>query len=299
MDMTLVVMAAGMGSRYGGLKQMEPVGGNGEIILEYAVRDAMRAGFNHVVFVLKAEMLADFRAVAGDRIARHVDVRYVFQKPEYLPTGFTVPEGRVKPWGTGHALLTAACAVEGAFCVVNADDFYGADAFAQVGDFLRGHPAGRGVLPCCMAGYAVENTLTENGAVSRGVCTTEAGVLTSITERTKLRRAGDAVKDDDSGAVVPLGTPVSLNLWGFPHAALDALGEAFAAFLRNMDNPLKDEFYLPAYVQTLIRGGAAEVAVLPTDARWYGVTYHSDRRTLVDAVAAMTGRGDYPSPLFD
>jgi hypothetical protein len=299
MDMTLVIMAAGMGSRYGGLKQIEPVGKNGEIIMEYAVCDAVRAGFNHVVFVLKEEMLADFRAVAGDRIARHVDVRYVFQKPEYLPAGFSVPEGRVKPWGTGHALLTAASAVEGAFCVVNADDFYGADAFAKVGAFLQSHDGDRKPLPCCMAGYAVENTLTENGTVSRGVCTADkSGTLTSIVERTKLRRDGNSVTDDDSGVSVALGTPVSLNLWGFPHAALDNLENAFAAFLKGMTNPVKDEFYLPAYVQSLIGSGAAEVSVLPTDAKWYGVTYHSDRQTLVDAVAAMTDRGDYPSPLF-
>lgn len=299
MDMTLVVMAAGMGSRYGGPKQIEPVGKRSEIILEYAVCDAMRAGFNHVVFVLKEEMLADFRAAAGDRIARHVDVRYVFQKPEYLPSGFSVPEGRVKPWGTGHALLTASSAVKGPFCVVNADDFYGRDAFAQVGKFLRTHPEGKPPLPCCMAGYAVENTLTENGAVSRGVCTADGnGKLTSIVERTKLRRSGNAVTDDDSGVTVPFGTQVSLNLWGFPHAALDGLEEAFAAFLRNLKNPVKDEFYLPAYVQSLIRSGAAEVCVLPTDAKWYGVTYHSDRQTLADAVAAMTDRGEYPVPLF-
>lgn len=299
MDMTLVIMAAGMGSRYGGLKQIEPVGKNGEIIMEYAVCDAVRAGFNHVVFVLKEEMLADFRAVAGDRIARHVDVRYVFQKTEYLPTGFSVPEGRVKPWGTGHALLTAASAVEGAFCVVNADDFYGADAFAKVGAFLKAHDTGKFPMMCCMAGYAVENTLTENGTVSRGVCTADGnGKLTFIVERTKLRRTGNSVTDDDSGAVVALGTPVSLNLWGFPYAALGDLENAFASFLGNMANPVKDEFYLPAYVQSLIGSGAAEVSVLPTDAKWYGVTYHSDRQTLVDAVAAMTDRGDYPSPLF-
>lgn len=299
MDMTLVIMAAGMGSRYGGLKQIEPVGENGEIIMEYAVCDAVRAGFNHVVFVLKEEMLADFRAVAGDRIARHVDVRYVFQKTEYLPTGFSVPRGRVKPWGTGHALLTAASAVEGAFCVVNADDFYGRDAFDKVGGFLNAYASDRRPLPCCMAGYAVENTLTENGTVSRGVCTVDAaGKLTSIVERTRLRRAGDIVRDDDTGAAVALGTPVSLNLWGFPHAALDELESAFTAFLGRMSDPEKEEFYLPAYVQSLIAGGTAEVSVLPTGAKWYGVTYHSDRQTLVDAVAAMTRRGDYPSPLF-
>jgi hypothetical protein len=300
MDMTLVIMAAGMGSRYGGLKQIEPVGKNGEIIMEYAVCDAVRAGFNHVVFVLKEEMLADFRAVAGDRIARHVDVRYVFQKPEYLPAGFSVPEGRVKPWGTGHALLTAASAVEGAFCVVNADDFYGADAFAKVGAFLQSHDGDRKPLPCCMAGYAVENTLTENGTVSRGVCTADkSGTLTSIVERTKLRRDGNSVTDDDSGVSVALGTPVSLNLWGFPLRGAGQSGKRLRGVPEgNMANPVKDEFYLPAYVQSLIGSGAAEVSVLPTDAKWYGVTYHSDRQTLVDAVAAMTDRGDYPSPLF-
>jgi hypothetical protein len=298
MEKTLVVMAAGMGSRYGGLKQIEPVGGSGEIIPEYAVYDAMQAGFRHVVFVLREEMLPDFRQVAGDRIARHLDVQYVFQKPELLPAGFSVPAGRTKPWGTGHALLTAAPAVQGAFCVVNADDFYGRDAFARVGGFLDTAPETE-IVPCCMAGYAVENTLTENGTVSRGVCTVDGrGMLTSIVERTKLHRTADVVTDDDSGAVVPLGTPVSLNLWGFPRRALDGLEDAFARFLRSMREPLKEEFYLPGYVETLLSGGRATVAVLPTRARWYGVTYRQDRQVLTAAVAAMTEAGWYPRPLF-
>jgi len=299
MEMTLVVMAAGMGSRYGGLKQIEPVGRNGEIIMEYAAYDALRAGFGRVVFVIKPEMEADFRRIAGDRIARHMDVAYAFQRLDgLLPEGFSVPEGRVKPWGTGHALLTAASEVRGSFCVVNADDFYGRDAFAQVGAFLRRSGSGR-PYACCMAGYAVENTLTDNGTVSRGICTTDAaGMLTSITERTKLRREGGAVADLDSGARVELGTPVSLNLWGFPQAVLGDLQEAFADFLRSNPDPVKGEFYLPSFVDGLIRSGRASAAVLPTDTRWYGVTYHEDRQVLVDAVGALTDRGEYPEPLF-
>lgn len=299
MDMTLVVMAAGMGSRYGGLKQIEPVGVSGEIIMEYAVYDAMLSGFNHVVFVLKEEMLPDFRKVAGDRIARHLDVSYAFQKLDFLPEGDSVPENRVKPWGTGHALLTAASAVKGPFCVVNADDFYGRDAFMQVGQFLKVRSVVSAPLPCCMAGYAVENTLTENGTVSRGICSVDRNhMLTSIVERTKLHRTGNTVTDDESGVTVPLGTPVSLNLWGFPQEVLDGLKDAFGKFLHGMKNPGKDEFYLPAYVENLLSNGQATVSVLPTDTKWYGVTYHSDRKTLVDAIASMTNEGQYPVKLF-
>lgn len=298
MELTLVVMAAGLGSRYGGLKQIDPVGKNGEIILEYALHDALQAGFRKVVFVIKEEMLADFKEIAGDRIAQLMEVSYAFQRLEDIPQGFTVPQGRVKPWGTGQALLAARGQVQGPFCVVNADDFYGRDAFMQVGNYLK-TVTNTAPWRCCMAGYAVENTLTENGTVSRGICTADSeNRLTAIVERTKLHREGDHVLDDESGAMVALGTPVSLNLWGFPQGALDELEAAFAEFLQKNVNPLKGEFYLPSFVDGLIRSGSATVQVLPTDTHWYGVTYHEDREPLVAAIAKMTAEGTYPPALF-
>ncbi len=298
MDMTLVIMAAGMGSRYGGLKQIAPVGQTGEIIMEYAIFDAMKAGFNHVVFVIKEEMLADFKEIVGDRIAKHISVDYAFQALDALPYGYSVPPGREKPWGTGHAVLCAADYIKGSFCVINADDFYGRDAYLRVGEFLKS--AGENSpLPCCMAGYQIENTLTENGTVARGVCDTdENGTLITVTEQIKLRRVGDIVVDDDSGAETQLGTPVSLNMWGFSHGVLSYLDEDFANFLDANQNFLKGEFFLPSFVTSLITRDIATVQVLPTTAQWYGVTYKEDRQGLVDAIAALTQSGEYHPNLF-
>ncbi len=298
MDMTLVIMAAGMGSRYGGLKQIAPVGKSGEIIMEYAISDAMQAGFNHVVFVIKEEMAQDFKEVVGDRVAKSISVDYAFQKLTSLPEGFSVPEGRVKPWGTGHAMLAAKPYIKGAFCVINADDFYGRDAFLRVGSYLK-TATQTAPLPGCMAGYQIENTLTDNGTVARGVCITdENGALTSVTERTKLHRVGDMVVDDESGAETPIGTPVSLNMWGFSHGVLEQLEGAFKTFLTHNDNPLKGEFFLPTFVSGLIDEKLATVQVLSTTAQWYGVTYQEDRQGLVDAIDALTQDGTYQSPLF-
>ncbi len=296
--MTLVIMAAGMGSRYGGLKQIAPVGKTGEIIMEYAIYDAIQAGFTHVVFVIKEEMMKDFQSIVGDRVSNHISVDYAFQKLNLLPQGHSVPDGRVKPWGTAHAVLSAAPHIRGDFCVINADDFYGRDAFLQVGGFLRtakNHPP----FPCCMAGYQIENTLTENGTVARGVCVTDPnGVLCSVTERTRLHRVGDLVVDDDSGSQTPIGTPVSLNLWGFTQGVLKELDSAFSAFLTENQNSITGEFYLPTFVSGLIAQHRATVQVLPTTAQWFGVTYQQDRQGLVDAIDAMTAQGEYPPNLF-
>ncbi len=296
--MTLVIMAAGMGSRYGGLKQIAPVGKTGEIIMEYAIFDAMKAGFNHVVFVIKEEMAADFKEIVGDRVAKHVSVDYAFQQLTNLPEGYSVPEGREKPWGTGHAVLSAKEFIKGPFCVINADDFYGRDAYAQVGGYLS--TAGENApLPCCMAGYQIENTLTDNGTVARGVCVTdEAGTLLSVTEQVKLHRVGDLVVDDESGSETPIGTPVSLNMWGFAHGVLEELAGDFTKFLADNQNPLKGEFFLPTFVTSLITRNLATVKVLPTTAQWYGVTYKEDRQGLVDAINSMTERGEYHPHLF-
>ncbi len=298
MDMTLVIMAAGMGSRYGGLKQIAPVGKTGEIIMEYAIYDAIQAGFNHVVFVIKEEMEGDFKEIVGDRMAKHISLDYAFQKITSLPEGHAVPEGRMKPWGTAHAVLAAAPYIKGNFCVINADDFYGRDALIQVGNFLKSADTAN-PLPCCMAGYQIENTLTENGTVARGVCVTDdSGTLLSVTEQIQLHRVGDLVIDDDSGAETALGTPVSLNMWGFAHGVLPHLAGAFETFLTENQNPLKGEFYLPSFVSALIQANQASVQVLPTTAQWYGVTYQEDRQGLVDAIDEMTQNGEYPPNLF-
>ncbi|GHV04684.1 nucleotidyltransferase [Clostridia bacterium] len=289
MKPTLVVMAAGMGSRYGGLKQMDPFGGN--LIMEYAVYDAINAGFGKVVFIIKPEMLEDFKQVAGDKIARRVPVSYVFQSLGDLPEGFTVPDGRVKPWGTGHAVSLIAGVVNEPFCVINADDFYGAEPFKSVAEFLTG-----GTDQSCMAGYRVENTLSESGGVTRGVCGVTDGKLTSVTERMKILRGTDgAIRDTDSGVDIPEGTFVSMNLFGFPQRILPRLKAQFVEFLKRGDAV---EFLLPRAIDEMIREGFTSVSVLPTSARWFGVTYREDREPLRLALEGMTKRGLYPELLF-
>lgn len=295
---TLVIMAAGMGSRYGGLKQIEPIGSNGEILLEYNVFDALKAGFTKVVFVLREELVADFKTLFGDKIAKHMEVAYAIQKIDDLPEGFTVPEGRTKPWGTAHAVYCAMNEIQDAFCVINADDFYGRDSFEKVFAFLK---EGSDAVPyrCCMAGFRVENTLTEVGSVSRGVCVTdENSMLTAITELTQIEKTLDGIIDKDTGTPIKEGTPVSMNFWGFPRAALDELDAHFAVFLTENPNPLKGEFYLPFYVDSLLKEHKATVRVLDTAAKWYGITYKQDKDALCAAVKDMRKDGIYPETLF-
>ncbi len=272
-------MAAGMGSRFGGLKQMTPLGPHGEVIIDYSVYDAVRAGFDKVVLVIKKEIEADFRAVAGRRIEALTDVEYVFQDPTDLPHGFTLPEGRVKPWGTGHAVLAARHAVTTPFAVINADDYYGAESYRLIHDCLVSDS------PECMVGFELGKTLTESGTVSRGICRVRDGYLESVTEHTAL--------DKNSG--IPLDTIVSMNLWGFSPSILASLEEGFSDFLAAMPDPLKSEYYLPAHVDRLIREKGARYRVLPTPERWYGVTYREDAETVRAAIAAMTAAGKYPS----
>ena len=295
---TLVIMAAGMGSRYGGLKQIEPIGSNGEILLEYNVYDALRAGFNKVVFVLRKELVADFKALFGDKISKKMEVAYAIQKIDMLPEGHSVPEGRTKPWGTAHAVYCAMDAIDDAFCVINADDFYGRDSFQKVFDFIQGGPE---TIPyrCCMAGFRVENTLTEIGSVSRGVCAADAnGMLTSITELTQIERTPEGIVDKETGTPIQPGTPVSMNFWGFPRAALDDLSNAFERFLNENPNPLKGEFYLPFYMDSLLKQGRATAKVLDTSAKWYGITYKEDKDALCAAVQQMREEKIYPEKLF-
>lgn len=298
----LVVMAAGMGSRYGGLKQIDPVGPTGQIILDYSVYDAYRAGFRRVVFIIKPELREAFESTIGKRASRHMQVDYVYQTFDRLPEGLTAPEGRKKPLGTGHAVYCVREVVDAPFAVINADDFYGADAYRKVFDHLSRLDGEDPVHRCCMAGYRVENTLTENGTVARGVCAVDdAGMLTSIVERTKIFRGADGViryeaDGDDPGGVIPEGTPVSMNIWGFPRGYLDELEGMLREFFDGSlkQNPEKAEIYLPNTVDELTRSGRATAQVLHTDARWFGVTYREDKPTVMEAIEKMTGEGLYP-----
>ena len=296
----LVVMAAGMGSRYGGLKQVDPVGPSGEVMLDYACFDAIRAGFGKIVFVIRPEFEEAFRA-ATEWVARRVEMACVFQELDDLPAGTTLPEGRTKPWGTGHAVLAAAGAIDGPFAVINADDFYGAEAFKVIADYLTAARDADGVADFCMVGYVLERTLTDFGYVARGVCTVDDdGFLTGIVERTKIQRFGPDVRyteDDAQWHDLAPDTPVSMNMWGFTPSMLDALAADFEAFLKdNLDDP-KAEFYLVSGVDALVTAGKARVKVLATDAQWYGVTYQDDKPRVQQAIAQLVADGLYPEDL--
>ncbi len=275
-DTSLVVMAAGMGSRFGGLKQLAPVGPDGEIILDYSVFDATRSGFSKTVFIIKKAIEKDFREVIGRRIEKLCDVEYVFQEVDNIPGGFKF-EGREKPWGTGHAILCARDKVNTPFAVINADDFYGRGAFSAIGEHLKN---GGGT---CMVGYKLMNTLTENGTVSRGVCVVEDGLLKSVTEHTAL----------DKNSQVPMDSIVSMNLWGFKSDIFDEIEKQFIDFLSNVTDTKKQEFYIPSVVDTMIKNNGEDVKVLTTDERWYGVTYKEDTESVRAAIKKMSDCGMY------
>jgi hypothetical protein len=295
----LVIMAAGMGSRYGGLKQMDPVGPNGELILDYSLFDARRAGFERAVVVIKQENEQDFRAVLGDRV--QMPLQFAYQALTDLPAGFAVPQGRVKPWGTGHAVLSARRLIDAPFCVINADDYYGAEAFRLAYDHLTKL---RDDSDYFMVGYRLRNTLSETGYVARGVCDVAAdGTLTDICERTHIISTVDGpLMSEDLTTFHRLDpeTIVSMNMWAFPRAMVDRLEEAFPVFLQKAirDNPLKAEFFLPFVVDALLRGGRVQVHVTATQERWYGVTYQEDRPLVVQALRQMVEDGRYPAPLW-
>lgn len=296
----LVIMAAGMGSRYGGLKQMDPVDDNGHIIMDFSIYDAMRAGFEKVVFIIKKENEALFKECVGDRVAQRMQVEYVLQDIHNLPEGYSVPEGREKPWGTGHAVLSCLSVVDGPFAVINADDYYGKEAFQIIYDFLTSHQDNE-KYQYTMVGYYLKNTLTENGHVARGVCTANAeGKLTGITERTRIEKHADgpAYTEDDgkTWTKLPEDTIVSMNMWGFTAGILQELNDRFACFLeRNLPkNPLKCEYFLPFVVDELLKEDKAEVTVLKSPDRWYGVTYKEDKPVVVEAIKAMKAAGLYP-----
>ena len=296
----LVVMAAGMGSRYGGLKQIDPVGNHGQLIIDYSIYDAKRAGFDTVVFVIKHEIEEAFHEAIGDRLSKFINVKYAYQQLDDLPEGYEVPDGRVKPWGTCHAVLAARHAVDGPFAVINADDYYGPSGFAAIYRFLTENTSPGS---CCMAGYRLENTVTEHGSVARGVCETDgSGALVSITERTSITRRAEGICYEEGGVFHPLpaDTVVSMNFWGFQRGFMDAAWERFPAFLERAarENPLKAEYFLPSVVEELLSEGLASVRVLTTPDRWFGVTYREDKPAVVSALAALTASGLYPGRLW-
>lgn len=293
----LVVMAAGMGSRYGGLKQIDPVGPNGQIIMHYSIYDAWKAGFRRVVFIIKEELLDAFRERIGNAAEKLMQVDYVFQSPDKLPEGCTMPEGRTKPLGTGHAIYCVRGVVNEPFAVINADDFYGAQAFQCLYDYLK-DAQDDDKYRYCMVGYRVENTLTENGTVSRGICEAdENGYLADIVERTAISRDTNGVISDPEAGEIAEGTLVSMNMWGFTPSFLDELETGLRTFMTDElpKNPAKGEYYLPFAVDHLIQNGQATAKVLQTSAQWYGVTYKEDKPVVVDALRRMTEAGLYPA----
>ena len=300
----LVIMAAGMGSRFGGLKQIEPISDKGEIILDFSLYDAFMAGFKKAIFVIKRENEEDFRKLIDNGAAKYMKVDYAFQQLNDLPDGYSVPEGREKPWGTAHAVMAARHLTDGPIAVINADDYYGPGAFQTIYDFLEGACDGE-KYSYCMVGYDIENTLTENGFVSRGVCkTSEQGFLTEITERTKIQwKDGEIVYTEDDGKTwknLPKGTTVSMNFWGFTSSMMKEMEAGFPAALDKIlaENPLKGEYFLPGVVDRLLREGKAEVKVLKSRDRWYGVTYKEDKESVVSALQSMKDKGEYPDKLW-
>ena len=302
----LVVMAAGMGSRYGGLKQLDPIDDNGHVILDYSVYDARRAGFETVVFVIKPEIEEDFRALVGSRIEKVMEVKYVFQRADDLPDGYTVPEGRAKPWGTAQAVLAARDVVDGPFAVINADDYYGPEGFEEIYNYLLHHPDTPGMYEYAMVGYLLKNTVTEHGSVARGVCTeTASGYLHSVVERTKIIQGDRCAQytEDDGQSWNDLCEDdiVSMNLWGFQRSYLQEAWAGFPAFLDKAlaENPLKAEYFLPAVVSGLLSQHKARVKVLRSNDRWYGVTYKEDKPGVMAALQELREKGLYPEKLWE
>lgn len=300
----LVIMAAGMGSRYGGLKQIDSVDEQGHIIIDFSIYDAIKAGFRKVVFIIKKEIEEDFKKVIGNSIRNLDNVEFVYQEVAKVPENFSVPEGRVKPWGTGHAILCCKDKIQGPFAVINADDFYGREAFTKIYDFLSSGEEDRESL-YTMVGYQLSNTLTEHGSVARGVCDVNGeGFLTKVTERTRIEKFPEGPKyydsENDKWVDISAGTTVSMNLWGFQAGIMEELEKEFALFLKSevSDNPLKSEFFLPTVVQHMIEAQKAQVKVLHSKDQWFGVTYKEDKEVVLREIAKLKELGVYPANLW-
>ncbi|MCD8231189.1 MAG: nucleotidyltransferase [Clostridiales bacterium] len=294
----LVIMAAGLGTRFGeGIKQLTPVGPSGEIIIDYSIHDALEAGFNKVVFIIRKDLEKDFKEVIGNRIEKLCEVAYAFQELDRLPEGFSVPEGRKKPWGTGHAILMCKGIVREPFAVINADDYYGKEAFVRIHEYLLGHADSR--YHYCMAGFALKNTLSEYGSVTRGICSVdEENLLTDIVETKNIIKCTEGAKIETTGQVLDMDTHVSMNMWGLTPEFLDVLEKGFREFLSNLTpEDLTAEYLLPTIIGGMIQNGKARVRMLETQDRWFGVTYAEDRQGVMDAFCRLIEDGVYPSPL--
>ena len=302
MNTTLIIMAAGIGSRYGGgIKQLAKMGKHGEIIMDYSVYDAKEAGFDKVVFIIRKDIEEEFKAVIGDRIRKHIDVEYVFQELSDIPEGFQVPEGRTKPWGTGQAVLSCKGLIHEPFAVINADDYYGKSAFREAYNYLTRIPD-TGKIQICMVGFVLKNTLSDNGGVTRGLCKVdEHGMLTGITETHNIEKDGDraVIREADKVKALDADTPVSMNMWGLTPAFFEILESGFERFLN--DTPaedLKAEYLLPTIIGDLLMEGKVSVKVLKSEDQWFGVTYKEDREAVMNAVRNLIENGVYPSSLY-
>ncbi|MBQ7320228.1 MAG: nucleotidyltransferase [Clostridia bacterium] len=303
MKTSLVILAAGIGSRFGGgIKQLEHMGPAGEIIMHYSIYDALAAGFDRVVFIIRKDIEQDFKEIIGNEMEKICPCEYVFQAIDDLPEGYSVPEGRTKPWGTAQALLACRGVVNEPFIVINADDYYGKEGFKLIHDYLVEHCTDNTAMDFCMAGYVLENTLSENGGVSRGVCETNAASdLVRVTETHNITKTatGAAVPDGDGWKDIDPKSYVSMNMWGLTPALIDRLYDGFPAFLDSIsDNPMKAEYLLPMEVDKLLQAGQATVKLLPTNDKWFGVTYKEDKPAVVAAIRKLIADGVYPSPLF-
>lgn len=301
---TLVVMAAGIGSRFGGgIKQLEPVGPSGEIIMDYSVHDAIEAGFNKVVFIIRKDLEKDFREVIGNRIEKVVETVYAFQELDKLPKGFVKPEGRTKPWGTGQAILCCKDLIREPFAVINADDYYGKEAFVKVHDYLMQEHAATGRMEFCMAGFQLGNTLSENGGVTRGICSVDGRQhLTKVTETKNIvKTAGGAAIQQEDGTLTPVEAdcPVSMNMWGFTEEIFGVLETGFTHFLENLTDEMKGEYLLPTIVDQLIQEKRANVTVLESRDKWFGVTYREDKPAVVRSFRELIEAGVYKKKLFE
>lgn len=298
---TLVILAAGMGSRFGGLKQITAVDDHGHAIIDFSLYDAYRAGFRKVVFIIKHEIEEDFKNRVGRRMEKYFDVKYVYQQLDVLPAGYAVPEGRVKPWGTGHAVMCCAGVVDGPFAVINADDFYGPSAYTTLFDYLKEDRADN---EHAMVAYELRKTVTENGSVARGICSVENGYLTDVVERTRIEKRGDdAAFTEDGVNFVPVSgdVPVSMNFWGFGKSMLRELQNRFPAWLdENLpQNPLKCEYFLPFVANSIIKEGMGSIRILNCRETWHGITYKEDMDSVVNYLAELRRRGVYPEALLD
>lgn len=300
-DTTLVIMAAGMGSRYGGIKQLEPVGPSGEIIMDYSIYDALNAGFNKIVFIIRKDLEKDFREVIGNRIEKIAKVEYVFQELDDIPEGFVRPADRSKPWGTGQAVLCCRKAVNENFTVINADDYYGKEAFGLIYNFLN--DSSYKANQYCMAGFILGNTLSENGAVTRGVCkVNDEGMLVDVVETSGIEPAGDhakAIDNNGNSIILDLNSVASMNMWGFKPGLFDYLDKSFTVFLSALkQEDIKKEYLLPTVVGDLVKNGSVQVSVLKSHDRWFGVTYKEDKAVVVASIRALIEKGEYPAKLY-